>query len=41
MFYNAVLFATNADDPDTASDEVETVILCALEGLRPVAEASA
>lgn len=41
MFYNAVLFITDADDPDTASDEVETVILCALEGLRPIAKASA
>ncbi|WP_167666203.1 TetR/AcrR family transcriptional regulator [Mycolicibacter icosiumassiliensis] len=35
MFYNAVLFIIDADDPDTASNEVETVILCALEGLKP------
>ncbi|KAA0114400.1 TetR/AcrR family transcriptional regulator [Mycolicibacterium sp. P9-22] len=35
MFYNAVLFITDAKDPDTASTEVETVIMCALEGLKP------
>ena len=35
MFYNAVLFITDADDPDAASTEVETVIMCALEGLKP------
>lgn len=35
MFYNAVMFITDAEDPDTASTEVETVILCALEGLKP------
>ncbi len=34
MFYNAVIFITDSDDPDTASDEAETVILCALEGLK-------
>lgn len=34
MFYNAVLFITDAEDPDIAADEVETVILCALEGLK-------
>jgi AcrR family transcriptional regulator len=35
MFYNAVLFITDSEDPDKASNEVETVILCALEGLKP------
>ncbi len=35
MFYNAVLFVTDAKDPETAANEVETVILCALEGLKP------
>jgi AcrR family transcriptional regulator len=34
MFYNAVLYITDAVDPDTACREVETVILCALEGLK-------
>ena len=34
MFYNAVLYITDAADPDVASDEAETVILCALEGLK-------
>jgi AcrR family transcriptional regulator len=34
MFYNAVLYITDAADPDTASREVETVIFCALEGLK-------
>ena len=37
MFYNAVLFITDAKDPDAASTEVETVISCALEGLKPSA----
>jgi hypothetical protein len=34
MFYNAVLYITDAADPDTASHEVETVLFCALEGLK-------
>jgi AcrR family transcriptional regulator len=34
IFYNAVLYITDAADPDTASHEVETVICCALEGLK-------
>lgn len=34
MFCNAVLFITDADDPDNASNEVETVIMCVLEGLK-------
>jgi hypothetical protein len=34
MFYNGVLYITDAADPDTASHEVETVIFCALEGLK-------
>lgn len=34
MFYNAVLYITDAADPDTASREAETVISCALEGLK-------
>jgi AcrR family transcriptional regulator len=34
MFYNAVLYITDSSDPDTASHEVETVIFCALEGLK-------
>lgn len=34
MFYNAVLYITDAADPTTASHEAETVILCALEGLK-------
>ncbi|WP_123025335.1 TetR/AcrR family transcriptional regulator [Mycolicibacterium stellerae] len=38
MFYNAVLYITDATDPEIASREAETVILCALEGLkRPLA----
>lgn len=34
MFYNAVLYITDAAEPDAASHEAETVILCALEGLK-------
>lgn len=34
MFYSAVLYITDAADPATASSEAETVILCALEGLK-------
>jgi AcrR family transcriptional regulator len=34
MFYNAVLYITDAADPGTASREAETVIFCALEGLK-------
>lgn len=34
MFYNAVLYITDADDPSTASQEAQTVILCAVEGLK-------
>lgn len=34
MFYNGVLFITDAADPDVASHEVETVLFCALEGLK-------
>ncbi|MDT5359542.1 MAG: hypothetical protein QOC69_1304 [Mycobacterium sp.] len=34
MFYNAVLYITDAADPDTASHDVETVLFCALEGLK-------
>jgi hypothetical protein len=38
MFYNAVLFITDAADPDAASREVETVLFCALEGLKAPAK---
>lgn len=34
MFYNAVLYITDAADPNTAAQEAQTVILCALEGLK-------
>lgn len=34
MFYNAVLYVTDATDPDTSAGEAETVIVCALEGLK-------
>lgn len=34
MFYNAVLYITDADDPSAASQEAQTVILCAVEGLK-------
>ncbi|WP_293003405.1 TetR/AcrR family transcriptional regulator [Mycobacterium sp.] len=34
MFYNAVLYVTDAADPDAASHEAETVIFCVLEGLK-------
>jgi AcrR family transcriptional regulator len=34
MFYNAVLFITDAQNPESASEEVEAVIFCALEGLK-------
>ncbi|MEZ0053688.1 AcrR family transcriptional regulator [Mycobacterium sp. MAA66] len=34
MFYNAVLYITDAADPTTATADAETVILCALEGLK-------
>jgi AcrR family transcriptional regulator len=34
VFYNAVLYVTDATDPAAASHEVETVIFCALEGLK-------
>lgn len=34
MFYNAVLYITDAADPDTASNDAEIVIFCALEGLK-------
>jgi AcrR family transcriptional regulator len=34
MFYNAVLYVTDSADPTKACDEAETVISCALEGLK-------
>lgn len=34
MFYNAVLYITDATDPHAAADEAEAVIACALDGLQ-------
>lgn len=34
MFYNAVLYITDAADPHAAADEAEAVIACALDGLQ-------
>ena len=34
MFYNAVLYITDAADPHAAADEAQAVIACALDGLQ-------